>query len=190
MRAELQQLFGKAARARMMRRLLIGAVKGYRLLLTPWLGASCRFEPTCSVYAIEALKKHGAAAGSYLTLRAWRAATLVRGGHDPVPPAARSCFTSLSPLTPRQEVFFMNDIRRTILWVIFGFSLVMLWDQWQVHNGASRCSCRRQGQRSGRPRRRHPRRQPGRPPTAADRQPTAAPSAPPAQTTAAPLARR
>ena len=29
----------------------------------------------------------------------------------------------------------MNDIRRTILWVIFGFSMVMLWDQWQVHNG-------------------------------------------------------
>jgi len=29
----------------------------------------------------------------------------------------------------------MNDIRRTILWVIFGFSLVMLWDQWQVYNG-------------------------------------------------------
>ena len=29
----------------------------------------------------------------------------------------------------------MNDIRRTILWVVFGFSLVMLWDQWQVHNG-------------------------------------------------------
>ena len=29
----------------------------------------------------------------------------------------------------------MNDIRRTILWVIFGFSLIMLWDQWQIHNG-------------------------------------------------------
>ena len=29
----------------------------------------------------------------------------------------------------------MNDIRRTILWVIFGFSLVLLWDKWQVHNG-------------------------------------------------------
>ena len=29
----------------------------------------------------------------------------------------------------------MNDIRRTILWVIFGFSMVMLWDQWQIHNG-------------------------------------------------------
>lgn len=29
----------------------------------------------------------------------------------------------------------MNDIRRTILWVIFGFSLVLLWDRWQIHNG-------------------------------------------------------
>ena len=29
----------------------------------------------------------------------------------------------------------MNDIRRTILWVIFGFSMVLLWDQWQVYNG-------------------------------------------------------
>ncbi|RYE57518.1 MAG: membrane protein insertion efficiency factor YidD, partial [Hyphomicrobiales bacterium] len=39
-----------------MKRLLVGIVKGYRLLLSPWLGASCRFEPTCSVYAIEALE--------------------------------------------------------------------------------------------------------------------------------------
>jgi hypothetical protein len=29
----------------------------------------------------------------------------------------------------------MNDIRRTILWVVFGFSVIMLWDQWQIHNG-------------------------------------------------------
>ncbi len=51
-RAELQQLLARAAGgARMMRRLLIGLVKGYRLLLSPWLGQSCRFEPTCSVYA-------------------------------------------------------------------------------------------------------------------------------------------
>ena len=46
----------------MMRSILIGMVKGYRLLLSPWLGASCRFEPTCSVYSIEALQTHGAAA--------------------------------------------------------------------------------------------------------------------------------
>src|SRR5512140_1734942 len=38
-------------------------------------------------------------------------------------------------LPPIQEEVFMNDIRRTILWVIFGFSMVLLWDQWQVYNG-------------------------------------------------------
>ena len=45
----------------MMRRFLIAIVKGYRLLLSPWLGSACRFEPTCSVYAIQALEQHGAA---------------------------------------------------------------------------------------------------------------------------------
>ena len=66
--------------------MLIALVRGYRLLLSPWLGSACRFEPTCSAYALQALEQHGAAAGSYLTLR-----RLVRchpwcdGGHDPVP---------------------------------------------------------------------------------------------------------
>ncbi|MDM0014226.1 membrane protein insertion efficiency factor YidD [Variovorax sp. J22P168] len=71
----------------MMKRLLIGLVKGYRLLLSPWLGQSCRFEPTCSVYAIGALEQHGAAKGSYLTLhRIARCQPWCEGGHDPVPP--------------------------------------------------------------------------------------------------------
>jgi putative membrane protein insertion efficiency factor len=77
----------------MIRRALIGLVKAYRLLLSPWLGQSCRFEPTCSVYAIEALERHGAAKGSYLTLhRIARCQPWCQGGHDPVPPskAARS----------------------------------------------------------------------------------------------------
>ena len=74
----------------MMRRLLISLVKGYRLLLSPWLGQSCRFEPTCSVYAIGALEQHGAAKGSYLTLhRIVRCQPWCQGGHDPVPPKAR-----------------------------------------------------------------------------------------------------
>jgi uncharacterized protein len=70
----------------LLNRFLIGLVKAYRLLLSPWLGSACRFTPTCSVYSIEALQTHGAATGSYLTLR-----RLVRchpgcaGGHDPVP---------------------------------------------------------------------------------------------------------
>ncbi len=74
----------------MMQRLLIGLVKAYRLLLSPWLGSSCRFEPTCSVYAIDALAQHGAAAGSYLTLRRIaRCQPWCEGGHDPVPAKAR-----------------------------------------------------------------------------------------------------
>ncbi|VTU41366.1 Putative membrane protein insertion efficiency factor [Variovorax sp. PBS-H4] len=86
-----------------MKSLLIGAVKGYRLLLSPWLGQGCRFEPTCSVYAIEALECHGAAAGSYLTLRRLaRCQPWCHGGHDPVPPRkepaarnSRALFSSL-----------------------------------------------------------------------------------------------
>jgi uncharacterized protein len=70
-----------------MKALLIGLVKGYRLLLSPWLGQACRFEPTCSVYAIEALDRRGAAVGSYLTLRRLACCQpWCQGGHDPVPP--------------------------------------------------------------------------------------------------------
>jgi putative membrane protein insertion efficiency factor len=70
----------------MMQRLLITLVKGYRLLLSPWLGSSCRFHPTCSQYSLEALQRHGAAAGTYLTLaRIARCHPWCDGGHDPVP---------------------------------------------------------------------------------------------------------
>ncbi|MBP8204559.1 MULTISPECIES: membrane protein insertion efficiency factor YidD [Simplicispira] len=71
----------------MMRRLLMAVVKGYRLLLSPWLGSACRFEPTCSAYSLQALEQHGAAAGSWLTLaRLARCHPWCQGGHDPVPP--------------------------------------------------------------------------------------------------------
>ncbi len=43
---------------------LIGAGPRYRFFLSPWLGSACRFEPTCSAYALEALDRHGAAAGA------------------------------------------------------------------------------------------------------------------------------
>lgn len=67
-------------------RLLIALVRAYRYLLSPWWGTQCRFSPTCSQYAIEALQRHGAWKGSALTLRRigrchpWHA-----GGFDPVP---------------------------------------------------------------------------------------------------------
>ena len=61
-------------------------VRGYRLLLSPWLGSACRFTPTCSAYALEALERHGAVAGSALTLhRLARCHPWCAGGHDPVP---------------------------------------------------------------------------------------------------------
>jgi putative membrane protein insertion efficiency factor len=70
----------------MMRTLLICLVKAYRLLLSPWLGSACRFEPTCSRYALKALERHGAGAGSYLMLaRLARCHPWCDGGADPVP---------------------------------------------------------------------------------------------------------
>lgn len=76
--------------------LLITLVRGYRLLLSPWLGSSCRFEPTCSRYALEALERHGAAQGSYLTLRRLaRCHPWCAGGCDPVPAAVPRLFDRL-----------------------------------------------------------------------------------------------
>jgi len=69
----------------MLKNLLMSLVKGYRLLLSPVMGNACRFEPTCSVYALQALEQHGAAAGSYLTLRRIvRCNPWCEGGHDAV----------------------------------------------------------------------------------------------------------
>lgn len=80
----------------MMRRLLMALVRGYQLFISPALGPSCRFEPSCSQYAIEALARHGAAAGSYLALRRIaRCQPWCEGGHDPVPPHAPGLFGRL-----------------------------------------------------------------------------------------------
>ena len=78
------------------RQALIGIVKGYRLILSPWLGNGCRFEPSCSVYSLEALERHGAGVGSYLTLRRIaRCQPWCDGGCDPVPAQAPSLFAHL-----------------------------------------------------------------------------------------------
>jgi len=62
-------------------------IRAYRLVLSPWVGMHCRFQPTCSAYALEALKAHGALRGASLTAR--RIARCRPGGpsgYDPVPP--------------------------------------------------------------------------------------------------------
>ena len=83
---------------------LIGLVKTYRLLLSPWLGSNCRFAPSCSIYSLQALHQHGAAMGSYLTLRRLvRCQPWCEGGHDPVPsPNPASFFSRL--LTPAASI--------------------------------------------------------------------------------------
>ena len=69
-----------------MRRVLIFLVQGYRLLISPVLPPSCRFYPSCSEYAVEALSKHGAVRGGWLTLRRLgRCHPFCAGGADPVP---------------------------------------------------------------------------------------------------------
>ncbi len=78
------------------RGLLLGLVRAYRCFLKPWLGNACRFEPTCSAYAMQALERHGAAAGSYLAARRLlRCHPWCAGGCDPVPAQAPALFTRL-----------------------------------------------------------------------------------------------
>ena len=78
------------------RRALMALVQGYRYLLKPWLGNVCRFEPTCSAYALQALERHGAAAGSWMSAaRILRCHPWCAGGHDPVPDAPPRLFRHL-----------------------------------------------------------------------------------------------
>lgn len=67
-------------------RMLVLAVRGYQLFISPMLGPRCRFHPSCSQYAVEALHTPGAVKGSWLALqRVLRCHPLHPGGHDPVP---------------------------------------------------------------------------------------------------------
>jgi putative membrane protein insertion efficiency factor len=69
-----------------MSKILIFLVRVYQFLFSPWVGRHCRFTPTCSHYAIEAIKRHGALRGTWLTIRRIaRCHPLCDGGHDPVP---------------------------------------------------------------------------------------------------------
>ena len=69
-----------------MRRILILLVHGYRYLISPIMGPHCRFHPTCSAYAVEALEQHGALRGLWLSVRRLlRCHPWHPGGYDPVP---------------------------------------------------------------------------------------------------------
>lgn len=69
-------------------RLLVGLVRVYQLVISPWTPPTCRYYPSCSTYALVAIQRHGAARGSWLALRRLgRCHPWTPGGVDDVPPA-------------------------------------------------------------------------------------------------------
>jgi putative membrane protein insertion efficiency factor len=69
-----------------MKPVVLALLKVYRLAISPFLGRNCRFHPSCSVYAIEAVERHGALKGGWLGLRRiLRCHPWNPGGYDPVP---------------------------------------------------------------------------------------------------------
>jgi putative membrane protein insertion efficiency factor len=67
-------------------RIAVALLSGYKRAVSPWLPRACRFEPTCSVYAREAIERHGLARGARLAVfRLLRCQPFHRGGFDPVP---------------------------------------------------------------------------------------------------------
>lgn len=68
-------------------RLLVALIRFYQLALSPFIGNQCRFTPTCSQYAREAVERYGALKGSWMAIRrVSRCHPWHPGGHDPVPP--------------------------------------------------------------------------------------------------------
>jgi putative membrane protein insertion efficiency factor len=102
----LLQALAAAGRAgvRLPGQALLLLLRGYRLLLSPWLGSSCRFEPSCSVYAMQAIERHGALAGSGLAgWRVLRCHPWCQGGCDPVPKQFPKFFTGLTDPETRRK---------------------------------------------------------------------------------------
>jgi uncharacterized protein len=72
-------------------RVLVALITGYRRFVSPLLAPRCRFEPSCSAYALEAVREHGALRGTWLAVRRiGRCHPFHPGGFDPVPPAPHS----------------------------------------------------------------------------------------------------
>ncbi|MGY8526428.1 membrane protein insertion efficiency factor YidD [Paracidovorax citrulli] len=83
-----------------MKPILLALLRAYKVALSPYFGSQCRFLPTCSDYAREAIVSHGAARGSWLAARRLcRCHPFAQGGYDPVPP----CSTADAAPSSRQD---------------------------------------------------------------------------------------
>jgi uncharacterized protein len=82
----------------MIARLLVLPIRLYQLVVSPLLGPRCRFYPSCSAYAVEALTRHGALRGSWLAIRrVGRCHPWNPGGIDPVPPSRSGSIPTSPP---------------------------------------------------------------------------------------------
>lgn len=83
-----------------MKTLLLLLLKGYKLCISPFLGQNCRFHPSCSDYARDAIASHGAWRGALLAgRRLCKCHPWNPGGIDPVPPSSHDCATGHPPMT-------------------------------------------------------------------------------------------
>ncbi|MBU2883302.1 membrane protein insertion efficiency factor YidD [Psychrosphaera sp. B3R10] len=74
-----------------MRTILKALIRFYQTAISPWFGAKCRFYPSCSNYALEAIEIHGASKGTWLSIkRILKCQPLTEGGFDPVPNSSKS----------------------------------------------------------------------------------------------------
>lgn len=93
-----------------MRAVLKTLIRGYRYLISPLLGPNCRFYPSCSCYAEEAIALHGSMKGSYLAARRLlRCHPWHPGGYDPVPSATVDLTTMHAPARPDEIAAITRD---------------------------------------------------------------------------------
>lgn len=100
MTAHFHQPVAPIRRPGLAARVLVAPIAVYRRFVSPLLGPRCRFYPTCSAYAVQALQQHGAVKGLWLAVRRLlRCHPWNPGGYDPVPPAGPGAGTQTTPAT-------------------------------------------------------------------------------------------
>ena len=83
---------------------LIWFLRAYRLLISPLYGQVCRYHPSCSAYALEAITVHGSIRGGWLAVRRLaRCHPWSAGGYDPVPPARSTSESTTGPVAPSNQ---------------------------------------------------------------------------------------